>query len=184
MTSRRGAPRKLTPADVCDILRWHAQGIAFRSAQGTLRDLARRLGVSVSTLHSDVAGPHRPHLASRGGRPPALSPSQREEVRSWRAAGQGHRETQGTVAQLARRLGVSPRTIFACIARAGRFPTDAPTATAVSAPRACADPVSRPRAKPAERARERDSALRNALLRAWPVPATNTSHLLKPKDLP
>ena len=184
MTSRRGAPRKLTSAEVCDILRWHAQGCDFLRAHGTLLQLAQRLRVSVSTLHSVVAGRHRPRCASRGGRPPALSPSQCQDVWAWRSADQQHRKTHGTVADLACRLGVSPRTIFACIARAGRVPMNPPTATTVPAPRAPAAPVSRIRATPAMRARERDDALRNALLRAWRVPAANTPQLLKPKDVP
>ena len=152
-----GHLRKLTDGQIVQVLIWHQEAIEFRHAHGTLRDLAHVLGVSLHAVRDclelripDSANDRRIQFApshGRPGRPRHLTPAQIVFVVAWRHAGREFRARHGTVASLARALGVGASTIHDCIRRNGRY-TQRATARRASLPTS-------------------DDAVRAALLRAW-----------------
>jgi hypothetical protein len=157
MTIPCGHLRKLTDGQIAQVLIWHQEAIEFRYAHGTLRDLAHVLGVSLHAVRGclelripDSANDRRIQVSpshGRPGRPRHLTPAQIVFVVAWRHAGREFRARHGTVASLARALGVGASTIHDCIRRNGRYTQRAPA-------RRAGPPTS-------------DDAVRAALLRAW-----------------
>jgi hypothetical protein len=157
MTIPCGPPRKLTDGQIAQVLNWHQEAIEFRCAHGTLRDLAHVLGVSLHAVRGcfEIRSPgsanNRRIQSSpshgRPGRPRHLTPAQIVFVVAWRHAGRQFQARHGTVASLARALGVGASTIHDCIRRNGRY-------TQRAAARRASLPTS-------------DDAVRAALLRAW-----------------
>jgi hypothetical protein len=157
MTVRCGPPRKLTDRQIARVLNWHHEAIEFRCAHGTLRDLAHLLGVSLHAVRGcleirSLGSASKRRIQSspsrgRPGRPRHLTPAQIVFVVAWRHAGRQFRARNGTVASLARALGVGASTIHDCIRRNGRY-------TQRAAGRRASPPTS-------------DDTVRAALLRAW-----------------
>jgi hypothetical protein len=149
-----GTFRKLTDAQIRKVLNWHQEAIEFRHSHGTLRDLGSLLGVSLDAVRgcfesrspdtAESGGIRTSHSAARRGRPRHLDAAQIEFALTWRYAGHKFRAGHGTVASLARSLGVGASTIHDCIRREGRY-------------------VTASRAKPPKS----DYTLRSELLRAW-----------------
>ena len=164
MKTACGHLRKLTDRQICAVLKWHQESIEFRRSHGTLRDLAGLFGVSLRAVRGcfeipiPASGHRRPLEASRSpgrrGRPRHLNPAEIAFAFAWRDAGLRFRRRHGTVASLARTLGVGTSTIHDCIRRKGRYTQGAQEATVFRA----AD-----RANP----RRLDNTIRAALLRAW-----------------
>jgi hypothetical protein len=150
-----GARRKLTDRQISDVLKWHQEGTEFRRAHGTLSDLAHVLGVSLHAVRGcfEIGAPvdnHRvpmSHLPHRPGRPRHLNPAQIAFALAWRRAGSEFRARHGTVASLARILGVGTSTIHDCIHRKGRYTQGSEVTVGHAA--------------------ARDNAARAALLSAW-----------------
>jgi hypothetical protein len=130
-----GPPRKLTDRQIIQVLKWHQEAIEFRHAHGTVRDLALVLGVSMHAVRGcfeiSVAVPKRQipmsHSPDRPGRPRHLNPAQIVFAVAWRSADRQFRARHGTVASLARTLGVGASTIHDCIRRKGRYAQRAPS---------------------------------------------------------
>ena len=159
-----GHPRKLTDRQIRQVLKWHQEAIEFRHSHGTVRDLASVLGVSLHAVRGcfeiRVPAPDNhqipmSHSPDRPGRPRHLNSAQIAFALAWRHAGRQFRAQHGTVARLARKLGVGTSTIHDCIRRKGRYTqaTHIDLCNAGNARRGH-PPVS-------------DNALRAALLRAW-----------------
>jgi hypothetical protein len=126
MTIRCGSLRKLTDRQVVQVLHWHQKAIDFRHAHGTQRDLARVLGVSLHAVRScfEIQVPvnnRRIQCSHSPGRPRHLNPAEISFALAWRSAGRQFHAQHGTVASLARRLGVGASTIHDCIRRKGRY---------------------------------------------------------------
>ncbi len=119
MTPPRGAPRKLSDDQIKTILAWHDARRQFRRHHGTLAALARRLGVSTYAI-SWCIGQQKcgQSWASRRVR---LAPRQRRQILSWHRRREAFRQRQGTLEDLAQRLGVHRRTVQQCIRRLGRY---------------------------------------------------------------
>jgi len=158
MKSPRGAPRKLTDRQIREVLKWHHEGTEFRRAHGTLNDLAHLLGASMHAVRGcfEIRAPvdsfpiprsDRPH---RPGRPRHLNPAQIVFALAWRRAGIKFRARHGSVASLARSLGVGTTTIHDCIHRKGRYIQGSEVTVGHTA--------------------ARDNAVRAMLLSAWPRP--------------
>jgi hypothetical protein len=144
-----GSPRKLTNRQVVQVLNWHQKAIQFRHAHGTQRDLARVLGTSLHVVRGCLANQvplsdRRIQSSNSPGRPRHLNPVQISFAVTWRNAGHQFRARHGTVASLARSLGVGASTIHDCIRREGRYVT----ARRANPPRS-------------------DDTLRSELLRTW-----------------
>jgi ribosomal protein L15E len=115
-----GSPRKLTNRQVVQVLNWHQEAIEFRRAHGTVRDLARLLGVSISAARGCFDIPvsmNSPrdqisHSPGQPGRPRHLNTAQIAFVVAWRNAAYQFRARHGTVVSLARSLGVGASTIY------------------------------------------------------------------------
>jgi transposase len=157
-----GPPRKLTDRQIAQVLNWHQEAIEFRQAHGTVRDLAHVLGVSLHAVRgcfeSRISRSANRRIQTsrapgRPGRPRHLNPAQTAFAIAWREAGRRFRARHGTVAMLARTLGVGTSTIHDCIRRKGRYTQ-------------CADVVV---CQPTRRGSPSmsDVAVRAALLRAW-----------------
>ncbi len=152
-----GPPRKLTDKQIAQVLNWHQEAIEFRHAHGTVRDLAHVLGVSLHAVRGcfenripGSANSRRIQTSrapGRPGRPRHLTPARIVFAVAWRRAGRQFRARHGTVASLARALGVGASTIHDCIRRNGQY---------IQRAAAC-------RASPPTS----DDAVRAALLRAW-----------------
>jgi transposase len=119
MTPPRGAPRKLSDDQIKTILAWHDARRQFQQRQGTLAALARRLGVSTYAISWCIG--RKKSGQSWASRRVRLSPRQRRQIHSWRRRREAFRQRQGTVEDLARRLGVHRRTVQQCIRRLGRY---------------------------------------------------------------
>lgn len=157
-----GPARRLSDGQIIQVLKWHREAMEFRRAHGTLRDLAQVFGVSVhvirgcfETRRRSSANTRRAQSANavERGRPPHLDSAQIAFAVAWRNAGRQFRARHGTVAGLARRLGVGTSTIHDCIRRNGSYTQRAHVAGDEAV---C-------RASPASS----DDAGRAALLRAW-----------------
>jgi len=160
-----GHPRKLTDRQIREVMRWHQEAMEFRRVHRTFNDLAILLGVSVHAVRgcfkNRIPGTSYAdgiHSTGRRGRPRHLSPAQIAFVIAWHKAGRQFYTRHGSVAGLARRLGVSTSTIHDCIRRGGRYRQ-----------RADAHASESHRAGP-NRLPVRDNARRSALLRAWSTP--------------
>jgi hypothetical protein len=152
-----GHLRKLTDQQIVQVLNWHQEAIEFQHAHGTQRQLAHLLGVSLHAARGcfeirvpannrriqSSPSPHRP------GRPRHLNPDQIAFAVAWRNAGRQFRARHGTVASLARSLGVGTSTIHDCIRRKGRYMRGTQVAARLTNP---------PRT---------DEAVRAELLHAW-----------------
>ena len=165
MNTPCGSPRKLSDGQIVKVLKWHQEAIDFRRSHGTLRDLARLLGVSLRTAracfevrHSAPAINRRiptHHARGKPGRPRRLNPAEIAFAVAWRHAGRQFRAQHGSVARLAHQLGVGASTIHDCIRRKGRYTQ----ATHIDL---CKAGYTRRGHLPVS-----DNALRAALLRAW-----------------
>ena len=161
MKTSCGPPRKLTDRQIIQVLNWHQEAMEFRHAHGTVRDLASVLGVSMHAVRGcfEISVPvdnHQipmSHSPDRPGRPRHLHSAQIAFALAWRSAGRQFRAQHGTVASLARTLGVGTSTIHDCIRRKGRYTQGARATVFLAVGRA-----SPPRL---------DNAVRAALLRAW-----------------
>ena len=165
MKTRCGHPRKLSDREILEVMKWHQEAIEFRRAHGTLRGVAILLGVSVHAvrgcLENRIPGTSNAdgiQAIGRRGRPRHLSPAQIRFVIAWHETGRRFYARHGSIAGLARRLGVSASTIHDCIRREGRYRQ-----------RADADASKSQRAG-RNQLPMRDNARRSALLRAWPRP--------------
>ena len=126
-----GTFRKLTNAQIREVLKWHKEAIEFRHSHGTLRDLASLLGVSLDAVRGcferrnpDTAesGEIRtPHSVARRGRPRHLDGAQIKFALAWRNSGREFHARHGNIASLARELGVGTSTIHDCIRRNGEY---------------------------------------------------------------
>lgn len=128
-----GPPRKLTDTQIRQVLSWHACRQKFRAQQGSVHQLAARLGVNTDVIHCCIARyrskGNRPlrvkgavgHIGPRRGRPPLLSHIKVRAVEAWYRRHSEFIERTGTAQALARRMGVSVRTIHDCIRRHGRY---------------------------------------------------------------
>jgi hypothetical protein len=155
-----GPPRKLTDRQIDQVLNWHQEANEFRHAHGTARDLARVLGVSMHAVRGcfeirvrGSANKGRTRWSHPPGRPRHLNPAQIAFAIAWRNAGRQFRARHGTVASLARTLGVGGSTIHDCIRRKGRYAQRGHVVVCQEAGRA-----SLPKS---------DDVVRAALLRAW-----------------
>ncbi len=160
-----GTYRKLTDAQIREVLQWHEEAIEFRHSHGTLRDLASLLGVSLDAVRgcferrspdtAESGGIRTRHPAAPRGRPRHLDAAQIEFALAWRNASREFRARHGTIASLARRLGVGASTIHDCIRRKGEYRQRAPGKARLS------DRTQSPLSMNARRA---------ALLRSWRRP--------------
>jgi transposase len=128
-----GPPRKLTDTQIRQVLSWHACRQKFRAHHGSVHQLAARLGVNTDVIYCCIARycrkGNRPlrvkgAVARRGprrGRPPSLSDMKVRAVEAWYRRHNEFVERTGTAQALARRMGVSVRTIHDCIRRRGRY---------------------------------------------------------------
>jgi len=156
-----GHRRKLTDRQIREVLKWNQEAIEFRRTHGTVKDLATLLGVSSHAVRGCLeirVPPINRQIQSfpsprRPGRPPHLSPDQIAFAVAWRNAGRRFRARHGTVASLARSLGVGASTIYDCVRRKGRY---------VRGTQATAGLPNPPRS---------DEAVRAELLHAWLRPA-------------
>ena len=133
MGPRRGPPRKLTDAQIRQVLAWHASWQKFRAQHESARRLAARLGVSQHVIYYCIAryrreGNRPSHFRGavartrpRHGRPPSLRGSEARVVVAWYVRYMKFIERTGTARALARRMGVSEWTIHDCIRRRGRY---------------------------------------------------------------
>jgi hypothetical protein len=126
-----GTFRKLTNAQIREVLRWHQEAIEFRHSHGTIRDLASLLGVSFDAVRgcferrspdtAESGGVRTPHSATRRGRPRHLNGAQIAFAIAWLNARREFHARHGNIASLARRLGVGASTIHDCIRRNGEY---------------------------------------------------------------
>jgi|ERR1700719_1222253 len=130
MLHRRGPPRKLTRTQIRQVLAWHTRWQQFRAVHGTAVTLAARLHVNVHVIHYCIT-----HYRRRGvtpaspvdrsvvlrGRPSVLSVAKARRVIAWYRDQQRFLAVHGSAQSLARTLGVSLTTVYACIRRAGRY---------------------------------------------------------------
>ena len=129
MTRRTGPPRKLTAAQIRQVLAWHAKWREFHSSHGTQRSLAERLRVKQHLIHSCIARYRQLGAASRStsqieprrGRPKTLQDSQIRAVIAWHLRYQRFLTRHGSAKDLARSFSVSERTIHACVGREGAY---------------------------------------------------------------
>jgi hypothetical protein len=129
MARQAGRPRKLTDAQICGVLAWHARWQKFRRLQGTQRSLAQRLQVKKHLIHGCIARYRQlgsallstSEIGPRRGRPKTLQDRQMRAVIAWHLQYQRFLARHGTAKALARSLGVSDRTIYACISRLGAY---------------------------------------------------------------
>jgi hypothetical protein len=163
MKTPRGSPRRLTDRQVREVLKWHQEAIEFQRVHGTRKRLALLLGVSVHAVRGCLENPlpSTPNgedlqvSTARRGRPRHLSRAQITFVIAWRNAGQPFYARHGSVADLARALGVGATTVHDCIRRKGRYAQGARADLLET--RRCSrshPPMS-------------DDAWRSALLRSW-----------------
>jgi transposase len=165
MKTRRGHPRKLSDPQIRKVMKWHQDALEFRRRHGTLVDLAIVLGASLRAVRGCLenriartphcAGIPAPQSPGRRGRPRHLNPAQIAFAIAWHEAGRRFYARHGSIAGLARRLGVSASTIHDCIRREGRYRQ-----------RAGADASKAPSCR-RNQPPTRDNARRSALLRAW-----------------
>ena len=162
-----GSFRKLTDRQIWEVLKWHQETTEFRHSHGTLRDLASLLGVSPDAVRgcfrsrnpgtAQSRGITASHAPPRRGRPRHLDvAAQIAFAIAWYNAGREFHARHGSIACLARKLGVGASTIHACIRRKGRY-------------RQCAN-VEAGTARNCRQGRLSMSARRAALLRAWRRP--------------
>ncbi len=160
-----GSLRKLTDRQIREVMKWHQEALEFRRAHGTLKGVAILLGVSVHAVRgcfeNTVPGTSNAdgiQASGRRGRPRHLNPAQIAFAIAWREAARRFHATHGSIAGLARRLGVSASTIHDCIRRQGRYRqrVDADASKSQKAGR--------------NQLPMRDNARRSALLRVWPRP--------------
>jgi len=125
-----GHLRKLTDRQIREVLKWHQEAIEFRRTHGSLKGLATLLGVSSHAVRGcfRIRIPGTPkgdgiQASHSPGRPRHLNPDQIAFAVAWRNAGRQFRARHGTVAILARSLGVGASTIHDCIRRKGRYVT-------------------------------------------------------------
>jgi len=123
-----GHPRKLTDAQIREVLKWHREALEFRRSHGTLEDLAILLGVSARAVRgcfenriSGARDGHGIQTPSGRGRPRHLNPSQIAFVIAWRTAGRRFHARHRSAASLADKLGVGASTIRDCIRRGGQY---------------------------------------------------------------
>jgi hypothetical protein len=129
MARRRGPPRKLTDAQLHRVLAWHARWQRFHQRHGTQRSLAQRLEVKAHLIHACIARYRQLGAASlsmsqvppRPGRPKRLQDRQIRAVIAWHVRYQRFRARQGSAKALAQSLGVSERTLHACVGRRGAY---------------------------------------------------------------
>ena len=129
MARRTGPPRKLTDAQIRQVLAWHARWQRFRSSQGTQRSLAQRLQVKKHLIHGCIARYRQLGAASlstseidkRRGRPKTLTDRQIRAVIAWHLQYQRFLARHGSAKALARSLSVSERTIHSCIGGQGAY---------------------------------------------------------------
>jgi hypothetical protein len=129
MARRTGPPRKLTDAQIRQVLAWHARWQRFRSSQGTQRSLAQRLQVKKHLIHGCIARYRQLGAAPlsttviepRRGRPKALQDWQIRAVIAWHLQYQRFLARHGSAKVLARSLSVSERTIHSCIGGQGAY---------------------------------------------------------------
>jgi transposase len=133
MGLRRGPPRKLTDTKIRQVLAWHACRQKFRAQHGSVHQLAARLGVSTDVIYYCIARyrskANRPlrvkgavaRIGPRRGRPSSLSDMKVRAVEAWYRRHNEFVERTVTAQALARRTGVSVRTIHDCIRRHGRY---------------------------------------------------------------
>jgi transposase len=166
MKTSCGHLRKLADRQIREVLKWHREAVEFRRRHGTVEELATLLGVSLhavrgcfesrnpDTLEED--GVQASHSPGRRGRPRRLNPAQIAFVLAWRNASRHFSAQHGTVASLARKLGVGASTIHDCVRRKGRYQQRADAdATQVRGSRRAYLPTSK-------------NARIAALFRAWP----------------
>jgi hypothetical protein len=126
-----GTFRKLTNAQIREVLQWHQEAVEFRHSHGTRRDLASLLGVSFDAVRgcferrnpdtAESRAIRTPHCAARRGRPRHLDAAQIEFALAWRNASREFHARHGNIANLARSLGVGASTIHDCIRRNGEY---------------------------------------------------------------
>jgi hypothetical protein len=129
MARRTGPPRKLTDAQIRQVLAWHARWQRFRGLQGTQQSLAQRLQVKKYLIHGCIARYRQRGAASlsttviesRRGRPKTLQNRQIRAVIAWHLQYQRFLARHGSAKALARSLSVSERTIHACIGGYGAY---------------------------------------------------------------
>lgn len=165
-----GHLRKLTDGQIREVLKWHQEAIEFRRRHGALDDLAILLGVTLHAVRgcfenripctAKEDGIQASHSRGRRGRPRHLNPEQIAFAIAWRNVGRRFYARHGSVACLARKLGVGASTIHDCIRRQGQYTQHAHT--------------NKYEARITRRSEMPDDARRSALLRAW----------LRPKQKP
>lgn len=133
MNSRRGPPRILTQRQIRQVLAWHQAWQTFRAKHESVRRLATRLGVSETVIYYCIRryrlGSHRTspaerpiaRLTVRRGRPPSLSDAKLAIVIAWYVRYLNFVARTGGPQTIARRLGVSERTLYDCIHRRGCY---------------------------------------------------------------
>lgn len=164
MAQRTGRQRKLTDAQIQEILAWYAKGLKFRARWGTQQSLARHLRVRAHLIHTCIERYRKLGKKSLSacrvkgtpGRPRSLQVQQARAVIAWHLRYQRFLGRHATVKVLAYSLGVSERTVHACIGRQGSYrelaKLDALT------PRASPSPVS---------TETPETQIRSALLKNW-----------------
>jgi DNA-binding transcriptional regulator YdaS (Cro superfamily) len=129
MARRRGPLRKLTDTQIHRVLAWHARWQRFHQRHGTQRSLAQRLQVNAHLIHGCIARYRRLGAASLlpspfqpgRGRPKRLQERHLRAVIAWHLRYQRFLARQGSAKALAQSLGVSERTIHACISGRGAY---------------------------------------------------------------
>jgi hypothetical protein len=129
MAQYAGRRRKLTDAQIHQVLAWHSKWLEFRARWGTQESLARRLQIKKHLIYGCIAryrqSGARSLFASRcrpkQGRPKILQTGQARAVIAWHLRHQRFLARHGSANALARSLGVSVRTVHACIGRQGTY---------------------------------------------------------------
>jgi len=140
MARYHGAPRGLADAEVEQVIQQNARRLEFRAVHGTIYELAKRLGVSVSLVRYCIRQRARyqkqPEIVAMmsgqptkraglraGGRgnPGKLTDAQRAIVLQWYAAYVQSGSVRGSVKRFARELRVSGATYHKCIRIKGKY---------------------------------------------------------------
>ena len=179
MTRQTRDSCKLTVSQIRRVLRWHARYQRFFKQHGGVALLAARLGVSARAIYRCIhAYRVLPTPLHSTGRPRSLSSAQVQAVLTWFDRRQRFLKAHGSVKELAARLHVSRRVLYACIRRGGVY------CRPFGRPKAFVRPSNRPLlqrhragARRLDRkAIERDNQLRAVLLQGWHRIEADGSH--------